>query len=433
MQGDNRESRTGADWLDPASGRSRLVDIRCGFAELARREADAAAARVADTRVQLDAQAVLLSSAQTAMDPLAIRADKERAHADFQRSIDRATSRDQVELAAASWLAAINRVNGAVRASQARIQREREAIDALATQLDRLTAVAGASRAMAESAAAACREAQASLAAAGEKVSTSGGDGPGESAAALISAYEAVPAVPAAVPPATTLTPVSIPRRKLGRTGETAGPPPSEEAEPPVQLGGSDPPAIVGLLRRDGATMSRLVDGLADADSGQRRHWQMCLSDFVDAVVATAIDEGFFLFAPGNSFWDQLTVEEAREVARGLAALGYRYDGMGEFADGRVPGHRELSMALGQAGLLTLRVRNWPGPGEAAELYRQVRVDPVALLAEKAPSITMGELVLMLGRRAEGLAELWNDWPRARPLLLSKVGDLPGSPAPTKP
>jgi len=39
----------------------------------------------------------------------------------------------------------------------------------------------------------------------------------------------------------------------------------------------------------------------------------------------------------------------------------------------------------------------------------------------------------MLGRRAEGLAELWNDWPRARPLLLSKVGDLPGSPAPTKP
>jgi hypothetical protein len=432
VQGDDRESRTGADWLDPASGRSRLVDIRCGFAELARREADAAAARVADTRVQLDAQAVLLNSAQAAMDPLAIRADKERAHADFHRSIDRATSRDQVELAAASWLAAINRVNGAVRASQARIQREREAIDALATQLDRLTAVAGASRAMAESAAAACREAQASLAAAGHKVSTSRGDAPGQSAAALISAYEAVPAVPAAAPPVTTLTPVSIPRPKVG-PGDTAGQPQSEEPEPPVQLNGSDPPAIVGLLRRDGATMSRLVDWLADADSGQRRRWQICLSDFVDAVVATAIGEGFFLFAPGNSFWDQLTVEEAREVARGLAALGYRYDGMGEFADGRVPGHRDLSMALGQAGLLTLRVRNWPGPGEAAELYRQVRVDPVALLAEKAPSITMGELVLMLGRRAEGLAELWNDWPRARPLLLRKAGDQPGSPAPTKP
>jgi len=78
-------------------------------------------------------------------------------------------------------------------------------------------------------------------------------------------------------------------------------------------------------------------------------------------------------------------------------------------------------MALGQAGLLTVRVRNWPRPEEAAQLYRHVRVDPIALLAERAPSITMGELVLMLGRRAEAVADLWNDWPRARPLLL-----LPG-------
>jgi len=39
-------------------------------------------------------------------------------------------------------------------------------------------------------------------------------------------------------------------------------------------------------------------------------------------------------------------MDEAREVARGLAALGFRYDGMGEFADGRVPSQRELSMAL---------------------------------------------------------------------------------------
>ena len=109
---------------------------------------------------------------------------------------------------------------------------------------------------------------------------------------------------------------------------------------------------------------------------------------------------------------------EFEEVREYLAALGFRYDGMGEFADGRVPSQRELSMALGQAGLLTVRVRNWPGPEEAAQLYRQVRVDPIALLVEKAPSISMGELVLMLGRRAETVADLWNDWPRARPLLL---------------
>ena len=91
---------------------------------------------------------------------------------------------------------------------------------------------------------------------------------------------------------------------------------------------------------------------------------------------------------------------------------------MGGFADGRVPGQHELSLAAGQAGLLTVRVRNWPRSPEAALLYRAVRVDAIELLADKAPSITMGELVLMLGRRAEVAADLWNEWSRARPLLL---------------
>jgi hypothetical protein len=169
--------------------------------------------------------------------------------------------------------------------------------------------------------------------------------------------------------------------------------------------------------------MSRLVDWLSKADPERRRHWQLCLSDFVDAVIATAIDDCCFIFPPGNSFWDQLTADQAREVARGLAALGFRYDGMGAFADGRVPSQRELSMALGQAGLLTVRVRSWPRPEEAAQLYRSIEVDPIALLVEKAPSLTMGDLVLMLGRRAEAAADLWNDWASARPLLLRRSLD----------
>jgi hypothetical protein len=35
-----------------------------------------------------------------------------------------------------------------------------------------------------------------------------------------------------------------------------------------------------------------------------------------------------------------------------------------------------------------------------------------------AGDLTLGELVTMLGRRADGLAEIWNDWGRIRPLLL---------------
>jgi hypothetical protein len=427
VQVDDQGSQAGTDSLDLWSSWNRLVDIRCGFAELARLEAEAAKKRVAETRRRLDAQLANLISAQTAVDPRATRSAKEDAHRAFRNAIGRATSREQVELAAASWLAEINRINGAVRAAQARILRERDATDALAAELDRLTAIAEASRAMAESAVQACREARAALAAtpgeeaAGAAVVQSNG-----AAAEPIPAPEAARAAPARSKPAAIPAPGTIPRtapavgvRSVGADAGGAGTAPQpEEPEAPVELRGPKPPTIVRLLQGDGATMSRLVDWLAGPDAEQRRRWQLCLSNFVDAVAATAIDSGCFIFAPGNPFWDQLTVEEAREVARGLAALGFRYDGMGEFADGRIPGQRELSMALGQAGLLTVRVRHWPRPDEVARLYRSVRVDPITLVVEKAPSITMGELVLMLGRRAEAVADLWNEWPRARPLLL---------------
>lgn len=436
MQDDSHEDHADVDPSDLGSSRRRLVEIRCGFAELARREAEAAEARVSETRGRFDAQIVVLTAAQTGVDPGVTRSAKEEAHRKFRKAIGEARSRVHVELAAASWLAEINRVNGQARGEQMRIQRERDTTDALAGELDRLTAIAEASRAMADSAVEACRAAQEALAATqGVEVALAAGDPSSGSAAELMSAHDAAQAAPAEAQPAATLAAVAIrrtaPAFEVVKTdaGSVGTPPlpagasagratPAEETAPAVDLRGPKPPTIVRLLQGDSPTMSRLVDWLSGPDSEQRRRWQICLSNFVDAVVATAIDNGSFIFSAGDPFWDQLTVDEAREVARGLAALGYRYDGMGQFADGRVPGQRELSMALGQAGLLTVRIRNWPRPEEAALLYRHVRVDPIALLAEKAPSITMGELVLMLGRRAEVAADLWNDWARARPLLL---------------
>jgi hypothetical protein len=165
--------------------------------------------------------------------------------------------------------------------------------------------------------------------------------------------------------------------------------------------------------------MNRLVDALAGSDLEQRRHWQILLSNFVDAVSAAAIDSGCFAFPPGNRFWDQFTVEEGREVARGLAALGFRYDGISQFADGRVPEKRDLAMAVGQAGLHQVRIHYWPAPEETGQLFDHVRVDTDTLLAEGAPSLTLGQLVRLLGWRAELLAELWNNWASVRPLLLA--------------
>jgi len=42
-------------------------------------------------------------------------------------------------------------------------------------------------------------------------------------------------------------------------------------------------------------------------------------------------------------------------------------------------------------------------------------------LATNAGDLTLGELVTMLGRRADGLTEVWNGWGRLRPLLLEEA------------
>jgi hypothetical protein len=137
--------------------------------------------------------------------------------------------------------------------------------------------------------------------------------------------------------------------------------------------------------------------------------------------VAAAIDEGWFVFDAGNPFWDQFRASESHEIARGLAALGFRYDGFGAFVDGRVPTGRDLALAIGQAGLLPVKIRYWPSADEATRLFAGVHVSADRFLATRAPALTLGEMVRMLGRRSELLADLWNNWPRCRPLLFSTV------------
>ena len=165
--------------------------------------------------------------------------------------------------------------------------------------------------------------------------------------------------------------------------------------------------------------MNRLVEALAGSDVDQRRRWQLLLSTFVDSVVAAAIDSGCLEFPDDNRFWNQFDRQQAREVARGLASLGFRYDGMSQFAEGRVPERRDLSIAVGQAGLHSVRIRFWPLPADAPGLMANVRVDTDLLLTEEAPSFTMGEMVKLMGWRSELLADLWNEWPRLRKLLLA--------------
>jgi hypothetical protein len=405
-----------------AGGRRRLVEIRCGFAEMARTEAQAAAARAVDAQRQYDEQAEIVARAQTEVDRAGAHAPKDEAHRAFRAAVASARTRTQVEAAATAWLDEINKINIAGRGSQARVRLERDVADALRSELTRLSDMAEASAAMADSAMAACRAAQAALAA---EAGTEAAEAPpvktttkGAAKAAAAASASEKPEVASAAPAAPFAPPAATPGSGMQFAPLPEEPPPSTDWLV-IDLRSPEPQVIVQLMRRDGRTMNALVARLAGTDPTTRSGWGLLLSTFVDAVVAAAIDEACLDFPSDNPFWGQFTPAEAREVARGLAALGFHYDSFEGFSDGRVPTQRDLSMAVGNAGLLPARVKHWPKVAETEDLFIGVRVSGDTFIAGHAPALTLGELVQLLGRRAEPLSDLWNDWPRLRPLLFA--------------
>ena len=79
-----------------------------------------------------------------------------------------------------------------------------------------------------------------------------------------------------------------------------------------------------------------------------------------------------------------------------------------------------------------MRVRHWPNEQQTAELFTEVEVAADEYLAGVAGDLTLAEMVEMLGRRADGLVELWNNWGRdpaaaARGALSASARALPSS------
>jgi hypothetical protein len=409
------------------SGRRRLVEIRCGFAEMATREAEASDARAVLARQRADVQLAVLAEAMAAADPTSDWSAKEGAHKAFKAAVRAARERAAVEAAALAWLTEINRINARLRDAQVKLRREREATDSMLAERDRLMAAADAARTMAEAAREACLAARRGLTAADAEPEAWGtvASAPAQGVAGSPPVAEA-PFIAAAEmatvgPDAATGQPGSEGEEGPGGTSQASwtgrsGAPGDDLF---LDLRAVPPLLVVRLLNREIWTLNWLVDQLAGADVNARSAWKLRLSNLVDATIAAAIDDACFDFPGGHPFWSMFTIEQAREIARGLAALGYRYDGFGEFLDGRVPDQRDLALAIGSAGLYPVRIRYWPRAGEYAELYRNIHVASAVFLATRAPSLTLGELVIALGRRAEQLADLWNDWSRARPLLLA--------------
>jgi hypothetical protein len=405
------------DEADPCGPARAAVADACSLAERMAALSVAGQERLRAARRAYDEHAFRRESAAAISDPRAVRAAKDEAQATFRRARLAATDRASLEAAAREWLREVDRINARTREAVRLLAREDAAEAELLLAVDRLGIEADGARIAAESAAEACRNARITLATCEERERVGARPiaaaalapaameartttvPPPDAAAGSVPAAAEPPAVPGAVPADADAEPV----------GERAAAESATDGEP----------AILPLLAGDRAVLRRLAAELGEGDRVAAAGWEIHLAALVEAVRSRAIDSAALTFPEDHPFWGPHTQQQCREITAALAALGYRYDGVSGFADGRIPGQRELSLALGYAGLDPMRVRIWPTEAELPHLFEEVTVDAGRFVAEAAGELMLGDMIDLLGRRAEDLSEIWNAWGRIRPLLLA--------------
>jgi hypothetical protein len=375
------ETSPGQTANGPCAELRATAQDRCAVATRAREGAEAAREALREAHRSYDDHTSRADAADAVADPRAIRAAKESAQAGFRRSRDGARAREELERAATEWLSEINRINAEAREALARANREQAAARALVATIERLEVEADAARISAESADEACVAARQAVA-------------------------DCQEATEAATPPPTP-------------AGPTYGGQPDDAGDVLVGAPGEREARIVRLLRGDRDALTKTVAELAGDDPDERTRWQLALTGLVDAIVAQAAEASAIDLPEDDAFWGLFSAAQRRDIVTALSSLGFRYDGMRGFADDRVPGQRDLSLAVGYAGFDPMRIRRWPSDTELHDLYGGASVAAAEYLVDAAAGLTLGELIALLGRRADGLTDLWNDWGRVRPRLLA--------------
>jgi hypothetical protein len=376
----------------PCAEERRVADERCAVAARAREGATSAADTLHRAQRSYDDLVQRAETAAAAADPRAVRAAKEQAQQRFRAARASAGTRDDVEAGARTWLAEINQINHDTREAALAAERDRAAAAELGPALERLVVEADAARITAERAEEACMAAREAVAACDEMSRLAAA----ASSAAPSAADEAPGRIAAAMPE------------------------PEDEFEfstPMHSSSGGDAP-ILRILRGDHEALRRAVAHLAGDDAEARRGWQTQLGALADALIARSIEAAAFEFPDDHFFWGPFSQSQNRDIAAGLSSLGFRFDGYGDWVDERIPSQRDLSLAVGYAGLDPMRIRHWPSEAEMRELLRDVRVAADEYVAGAAGGMTLGELVTLLGPRADALTELWNAWGTVRPILL---------------
>jgi hypothetical protein len=381
-----------ADQCAPAR---TAAEERCLEAVGARERARVAADAVREAKRALAELQERIDKARAASDPRAVAVTKGELHAAYREASAAAATPEEAEAAARHWLSAIDRANTDARAALQLVEAATAELREQTPGLERLAVESDAARINAEGAEQACRGAREALARCEELA-----------AAAALSAA-ALPTDAGPPDPFATAWPTEPDlARDRGAPGNAA-----------EDLAGLS--LIVRVLRGDRAARERVVAAVAGDEPASVATWRLRVSALVDAIMACAIEAGSLDLPDDDPFWQLFTHRERREIVEALSSLGFRFDGLGGFADGRVPTARDLSLAVGYAGLDPMRIRIWPREGELAALYSRAIVAADAWLATRADDLALGSVVDALGPRAEDLGELWNAWGRIRTLLLT--------------
>ncbi len=433
--------------LDPCANATARVEDQCRLAEVARLGATTAARAAADVRREYDDHRTRADHARAASEPRRIQQLKEEARTAFRSARASARDRATADAAATTWLTTVNEINTTAREAALTVSRSEAAANALLQTLERATAESDAARISAEAAEAGClaareelatcREAAAAAAAAraaaaaapapiiaspwaAEPVGTPAfGAAAADMAAAdvadgdpVATAHEPAPTWPATTPAAedddgTTPDDAIEDVAQLAVTGAR------------VPLAVADVPTIIPLVNGDPATRGRVAAALDASDAEGTRPWADLLDALVDAVAQRAIEETILDTPREHPFWAMFSPTEARDVLRALAALGFRFDGSGGWADGRMPSQRDLSLAVGYGGQDPMRIRQWPSEADMASLLAGIEVGAAEYLIGAGGDLGLGEIVDLLGPHADGLTDLWNAWGFARPILMA--------------
>lgn len=379
----------------------------CEQAGAVRQEARKAEAAHAEARRALALARASLEAAREAVDHRRRLAEKAHLKEVYRGALAVAATPQARASAAADWARGVDRVNRAARRARGTLATA-TAHASQAEIADQETASAmRAARIRAESAEVACLEARSRLAAC-EEAET----GP----SARVRSAPGAPELPAGGP---GRSPATAPGHPLAPI------PPQASPSQRILVGQGGRLVMEAILWGDRAALVEAAAEIAERTGGQARSVTLQVKALADALSACATARGYISVDRQHPFWSRLSEEEARDIMRAFADMGFRVEpGMG-WLGGRAPVSKDLSVALAYAGIDPRTIRHMLPSDELAALPDRVGVDAVAMLAAEAPDLSLERLVALLEERSLPLSELWDAWGQIRPVLLAQTARLP--------